>query len=110
MTPGGKDCNPDGHELRGLGVLESRAKHARRGPIITYKPVNGGNGRSDGARGGDTQIGGNGNSGQARGGDTQIGGNGNSDEARGGDTQPPSGQTNVDYGIWTNPNPGPVVN
>ncbi|MFD4547014.1 hypothetical protein [Streptomyces sp. NPDC058466] len=85
----------------------------------------GGYGNPEDARGGDTQTGGNGSPDDAaRGGDTQIGGNGSPEDARGGDTQPPTGQTNdsnaagsdlgpdqnIDYGTWTNPNPGPVVN
>ncbi|MFF8867558.1 hypothetical protein ACF08B_36560 [Streptomyces sp. NPDC015139] len=138
----GMDGEPNSDEVSmgPLVVAESRTGHARPGPIITDKTVNGGNGNSDEARGGDTQTGGNGNSDEARGGDTQTGGNGNSDEARGGDTQtggngnsdearggdtqPPTGQAgdsnaansnlgpgqDIDYAIWTNPNPGPVVN
>ncbi|MFF1653578.1 hypothetical protein [Streptomyces sp. NPDC058255] len=85
----------------------------------------GGYGNPEDARGGDTQTGGYGNPDvAATGGDTQIGGNGSPEDARGGDTQPPTGQTNdsnaagsdlgpdqnIDYGTWTNPNPGPVVN
>ncbi|SEE66818.1 hypothetical protein SAMN05216532_8266 [Streptomyces sp. 2231.1] len=106
----GMDPYPDSDEVNmgSLWVAESRTGHARPGPIITNKTASGGNGNPE----------------DATGGDTQTGGNGNPDAATGGDTQPPTGQTsdnsaansdpgpgqNVDYAIWTNPNPGPVVN
>ncbi|WP_435271125.1 hypothetical protein [Streptomyces sp. 1222.5] len=123
----GMDPEPNSAEVNmgTLSVAESRTGHARPGPIITNKTASGGNGNPEDARGGDTQTGGNGNpDNAATGGDTAIGGNGNPDAATGGDTQPPTGQTNdnsaansdpgpgqnVDYAVYTSPDPGPVVN
>ncbi|MFG2604806.1 hypothetical protein ACGFT2_14835 [Streptomyces sp. NPDC048514] len=122
----GADPNTATVDVPPYVASESRTDDARPGPIITDKATSGGNGSPDDARGGYTQPpGGNGSPDDARGGYTQPPtGNGSPDDARGGYTQPPTGQTSdgnaassdpgprqdIDYGGWTDPNPGPVVN